>query len=106
MTTHTIHVTQQDIDLGQRDKCKRCPIALAMQRTFPNLESSVYTTDVWLSKHGFIVLPHEARRFIDRFDSGDEQVRRFIYRFDADDRENIRPFSFELDLDNKGTGVI
>ena len=87
MTTHTIHVTQQDIDLGQRDKCKRCPIALAMQRTFPNLDASVYTTDVWLSKHGFIVLPHEARRF--------------IYRFDADDRENIRPFSFELDLDNR-----
>jgi hypothetical protein len=87
MTTHTIYVTQQEIDLGEQDKCKRCPIALAMQRTLPNLESSVYTTDMWVSKHGFIMLPREAREFISRFDSGD--------------RENTRPFSFELDLDNK-----
>jgi hypothetical protein len=92
MTTFTINVTQHDINHGERDKCKRCPIALAMQRTFPLLGSSVYTTDVWLSGHGFIMLPPEARYFIGRFD--------------AEDRENIHPFSFELDLDNKSTGDI
>ena len=32
MSTITVHVTQQDIDAGERGKCGRCPVALALNR--------------------------------------------------------------------------
>ena len=80
MVTYTIDVTQEDIDQGERDKCRRCPIALAMKRVFPGKVSLVYGTVAWVDLDRYADLPDEAQQFIMYFDEG----------------EPVEPFSFSL----------
>jgi hypothetical protein len=85
MTTYTIHVLQEDINDGEREKCKRCPIALAIQRTldtkfadvFPHVAYTRKTNGTFWST---AALPDIATAFIFRFDAG----------------QPVEPFSFEV----------
>ncbi len=92
MTKLTISVTQEDIDLGERSNCSRCPIARAGRRAFqiaqvPNdnsftvTNSCIYPVSDSRIEHA---LPMHAIDFISEFDNGSP---------------NLFPFSFEIDID-------
>lgn len=69
----TIHVTQKDIDKGQRFDCKKCPIALAIKRTthhkcvVGDKLATIHKSGNWYSYQ----LPEEAQRFVALFDDAD-----------------------------------
>jgi hypothetical protein len=84
----TVSVTAGHIAKGQRDSCRRCPVALAINETFPDTElvavDSAYVTmgrgplrGGWIE----LELPDAATRFIEAFDCHDP----------------VEPFTFDLD---------
>ena len=79
MTLHTIHVMRSDIKKGIRDRCMRCPIALAMKRHWSM--PSVYR-DICFPETDEVALPAEARLFIEHFDAG----------------KPVKPFRFTLEV--------
>lgn len=78
----TIHVTQEDIENGERYSCLSCPITRAMVReTGQEWIVRCVTMGMPLMIGGFVVaLPATAIEFIDHFDRGDP----------------VRPFSFNI----------
>lgn len=78
-----IHVTREDIDLGERGSCLSCPIALAVKRQadIASVRVEVASIRVGSAK---AILPDEARRFVDHFDYG----------------RDVHPFSFDLPIDD------
>jgi len=71
---HTIEVTQDDIAMGRRRRCRDCPVAMALARHF---ERGVMVghrffvfgvADQDLEEKERISLPSEIERFIDAFD--------------------------------------
>ncbi len=85
---HEIHVTQEDINFGERRNCKKCPIALAINRVFPDKFVSVspfgvYTIDRTTLETIRYGIPSYASQFIEDFDCHPEF--------------KPEPFSFEID---------
>ncbi len=76
----TIEVTQEDIENGKRHSCDKCPIALAVQRTFKERWIVSATFAAPYQRPGVADLPNEAMSF--------------VVAFDAD--TNVFPFAFEL----------
>lgn len=76
-----IEITVDDIALGQRLSCLKCPIALAMKRK-TNKFLAVLNTAVRIEGSSYL-LPTVAQQFIVDFDSGCRPVG---------------PFSFELEV--------
>jgi hypothetical protein len=84
-----INVTQRDIDLGVREKCDRCPVALAIQKMYPKCEAHVGGTYIRvgvpdnLDIFAIFDLPASAWAFIGAFDKG----------------LGVKPFQFVAKLD-------
>lgn len=81
----TIHVTQEDIDTGQRNKPWACPVALAIKRAMPTHVVEAGPEVVYLHKPGDLAntayhTPITASFFIENFDNG----------------APVSPFSFDL----------
>jgi len=76
-----ITVTERDIKKGKRQTATRCPIALAIQRTFPGLRVSVNTEEARIGGTHYN-LPDKATAFITEFDFSSHPV--------------LKPFSFRL----------
>ena len=80
-----IKVTAEDIALGVRESCLRCPIARAMQRQGYGTPS-VQTHTALFTRDGVDYegrLPAVARAFVCRFDNH---------------ASNIQPFEFDLEV--------
>lgn len=79
----TWDVTQEDIDLGERLDCWRCPVALSLERAFPDLMPEVDPVEIVLytktedgdrgSRYAKAATPDMAYTFIEAFD-GDNHV--------------------------------
>lgn len=85
LTKITVNVTAKDIKAGEIGHCKKCPIALALQRVFPRFDIQVGSrwAEIDNGETGFNpTLPDIARDFIDAFDGG----------------EPAKPFAFELSV--------
>jgi hypothetical protein len=90
----TVTITKSDIENGIRRSCRRCPAALALDRTFPQFR-------FWLCETNFVVLPADA-------ESGDPalglfrcppELSKFIHDFDNQgDGAPPEPISFSVDL--------
>lgn len=68
-----VQVTQADIDAGIRKDCKRCPVALAVQRLYPEHEVKVGVTSIYIIKSGITSryrMPNEIAIRIAQFDDG------------------------------------
>lgn len=74
-----IEVTQDDINNGQRSRCRFCPVALAIQRTFPDQLVTVGNEAAEIGMC-FITFPTNASEFISAFDKG----------------LKVQPFTFEI----------
>lgn len=77
-----IEVTQRYIELGIPRSTVSCPVALAVRRQLPDENIEVGDDGLWVN-----LRLHELPR----------SVRQRIKRFDQ--RKNIRPFTFELEID-------
>ena len=94
MAKKLVRVTAEDIANGVAGNPYRCPIALAIKRTFPSenyvgvSRESVTFGIRWLNSQG-VDLPISARKFIQRFDSTQ-------YGGPA---LSVKPFNFYLDPD-------
>jgi hypothetical protein len=82
-----IRITRQHIEKGKREEPKSCPIALALQKRFPQISILVCSEFVMFGDE-CSPLPKNARTFIDRFDS----------------RKEVRPFYFWLNVPNNWDG--
>lgn len=76
-----ISVTQEDIDKGERNECRRCPVALALARA---------GFSGWEVDAGTIFLPHSTAEPI----RTPVEVTRFV--LDFDEGLPVFPFTFEL----------
>lgn len=76
-----IEVIQDDIDNGQRNRCRYCPIALALSRTTGKTWEVGYSNCSLMGHYNHLHLPDNATAFINLFDGG----------------RTVRPFSFELE---------
>lgn len=68
-----VTVTQADIDAGVRENCKRCPVALAVQRLYPDHEVKVGLYRIFLKKDGITSvyrMPKPVGVGVRRFDWG------------------------------------
>ena len=78
-----IEVTQEDIDNGEKVQADRCAVAIALQRCgFINAHIS-QSNIVYGVPYKSIETPFAASEFIKHYDANDE----------------VKPFSFELDID-------
>lgn len=77
-----INVTERDIKYGVRVEASQCPIARAAHRHKRLSGASVSTGTLWSPATGYIVLPREAKRFVQHFDA----------------QMPVHPFSFEIDI--------
>lgn len=77
----TVHVTQEDIECGDKDNVFRCPIALALRRE---------TQQRWMVKKHFAYYPCGQVHLSD-------PVQAFIADFDAG--RQVSPFSFSFELE-------
>lgn len=75
----TIVVTQEDIDQGIAKDASRCPLSIALARTFGEPMFAALT--LFGNEHVVSRLPQIATNF--------------IYAYDA--KEHVEPFSFEVD---------
>lgn len=82
---YTIEVTQADIDAGESQSCTACPIALAVQRVFPECRIEVTERAMYLYRGEELEArantPRTAARFVRLFDQGFP----------------VEPFTFEVD---------
>lgn len=88
-TTITVEVTEEDIAEAQRRDCRKCPIALAVKRHFPDDDVLVMSTAVWVQPYGkvsirrlAVSLPPAATHFIKKFDT----------------RKPVEPLTFQLNF--------
>ena len=92
--TRTVNVTAEDIANGKAKDCSKCPVAIAAQRTFPEL----YAVEVFA---------HEIRAFDPPLDRPNycfhpttqehtDEVEAFVHAFD--EKQWVQPFSFDLTL--------
>jgi len=81
--TFTIDVMQEDIDHGEKRKCRKCPVALAVSRA-TGRESHV---------GHFVIVVAGTKADVHT----PEIARQFMMAFDQD--YFVRPFSFPLTLD-------
>ncbi len=72
-----IYVRRRHIEGGKRLDCEMCPIALAIKE-ITGKYTKVLTAIARVSAAPPFALPHSARRFIQRFDSG-EPVKPFMF---------------------------
>lgn len=77
MTTSTIYVTPDDIEIGVRRNALHCPVANAMKRHWPS--PAVGNEYCWPTDAA-VKLPMSAQRFTERFDAG----------------KPVKPFKFTL----------
>lgn len=95
MSIVTIDVTQDDIDNGARGNARECPIARALDRTFP-LEPLPEDATPGLAHWWSVTW------FVKRYVKGEVTVvaslppaaNEFVSRFDHD--SEVEPFSFDL----------
>lgn len=91
--TMLIQITKECIRKGQRKDCKRCPIARAIIKKFPNLLINVHGDYVNFASSGKfsvrVELPAIAQKFIKEFD--------FHY--------GGEPFEFEIDVPDEVLAV-
>ena len=79
-----IKVTQEDINNGEPCETMSCPVALALSRQL-NLFNPVYVSYSYFSTDNkYVYLPRSVKRFIHRFDSGEE----------------VKPFNFIINYEN------
>lgn len=81
--TYQIFVTQEDIDKGVPYKSRQCPIALALNRVFPNIIFLVGAQEIsqfYKNDLIFHVMSAEMKAF----------------RSDFDRRKPVKPFSFSF----------
>lgn len=92
--TRTVNVTAEDIAKGKRNDCESCAVALAAQRTFPELYDVVaYYEDI----RAFNPPADRPQYAINRTQFlNPPEVYDFIKAIDA--KEHVQPFSFELTL--------
>lgn len=81
-----VTVTQDHINRGTREKCRSCPIALAINDV-PNFSGAFVGTELASFMHRYggaqiKSLPNSAKIFISQFDQG----------------AHVEPFEFELDF--------
>jgi hypothetical protein len=86
MSTVTISVTAEHIAAGEREKCEKCPVALAFLTALPRADRAVVTGfGVSLYRAGVktrLRLPDAASDFISAFDNSDP----------------VAPFSFDIEI--------
>lgn len=85
----TVSVKQWDIDHGEQDSADGCPIALALQRKYPQAEVYVFKRRVELTCGDIFVrrhIPAEAKNFIHEFDKADL----------AQSGDAFEPFEFQM----------
>ena len=79
-----IEVTLEDINKGKRDNCRKCPVALAVQRVMPPGYKADIDQDYisYLDKAGIYHIlcnaPAKVTTFIKRFDAG-KPVKPFTF---------------------------
>ena len=83
MRSLTVHVTQEDIDNGERQSCSRCPVARAIARALQVSETRV-TVASRIAVFDQRVAPLTTPR----------KVMSFITAFDGE--RPVEPFSFDL----------
>jgi hypothetical protein len=87
--TATINVTQDDIDQGRPEDCRNCPVAIATERA---LQQPISVDGEQIRLHRschFIRLPKIAQAF--------------VANFDAFDRDQPKPFTFEITFPDEPT---
>ena len=86
MSTVTISVTAGHIAAGEREKCERCPVALAFLAALPRVDKAVVTGfGASLYRDGVktrLRLPDAASDFVGAFDNA----------------EPVSPFEFAIDI--------
>lgn len=86
--TVTVSVTQEHIDHGERMRCNRCPVALAIMDAIPDVSNANVDTLGWAALHyggshfAGMALPPE--------------VTDFVLAFDA--RRPVSPFTFTAEV--------
>lgn len=91
MAVREIEVTRECIEQGVRDKCQRCPVALAIRKHLrQGVKVSVGNELAVFSEHPVRLseehwFPHEACEFIGRFDRGLVPVQPFTFRMTVPD---------------------
>ena len=81
----TVEVTQADIDRGEENDCRRCPVALAIARAVgPMVAPSVE-------------VHHFAAYVAGRDVALPDRVADWITNFDCNGPESVKPFSFTLE---------
>jgi hypothetical protein len=92
MTAETIRVTADHIKRGEPQDSEKCPIALAMKEQRGDYVD-VDGCHAWYHPPGndggalTADLPEEARKFVDRFDHGDETAGPFEFTVEWRDPE-------------------
>jgi hypothetical protein len=85
----TISVTPEDIKLGTKLSCKRCPIARAIKRQVKNGVAAEVSFDMFSLNYNGVVeegfLPKKATDFVFRFDDG-KSVKPFAFRAKVDEK--------------------
>jgi hypothetical protein len=76
-----VEVTAEDIEQGQPNDSRCCPIALALKRIYPDRTIRVGDEGFAEIGDGMAILPDEAYQFIGAFDEG----------------RSVKPISFTLD---------
>lgn len=80
-----IKVTKEDIAIGERSSCERCPIATALNRSLLSHANVGYDSIKIGNTDGTSYVsttPQSARSFIAKFDNG----------------KHVKPFSFEWSI--------
>ena len=74
-----IRVTEQDIENGQKGSCRKCPVALALRKHYPDNDLlvgahdvDIYLDGVAFSSNNLVTykFPSEVTQFIGDFDDG------------------------------------
>ena len=86
-----IQVTRGDIQFGKCGSCSECPVALAVNRSFPRNYIEVTGNILRIDGVPFL-LPLHVKNFISNFDTG-----QFIDGDYAQFKNAFEPFEFELE---------
>lgn len=84
-----VHVTKKHIAAGDKQDCKRCPVALALKDSFPTEEN--------------IDADLEKIRVGNRYFETPDKIRRFMNRFDYGSRWRLRSVKFVLQREFAGS---
>lgn len=86
-----INVTQDEINRGERNKCKSCPIALSIIRSvdYPHVYVGKNIVTFYTSHDFSRILPSKIVKL-------PKEIQNWIYAFDS--KMPVMPISFELDV--------